>query len=103
MTDNPMGQNPFCCRQGCGKMSDFEVGFKIWASATHKAKVPESGVEMFLPVSACEAHSKDIKIAEWLHPEGRKLIADLFKSRGLKVPDFNTAELVLKPIKHGVG
>ncbi len=88
-----------CMRTGCKNFAIYTVSAHVWAMGHTKKSAP---AEMNTSLAICTEHS-NIKFEDVFPAgEGRTRVDDQFKKVGKALPNWNTGELVLRPITRGI-
>lgn len=87
-----------CMRVGCKNFSAYTVGARVWAIG--HSRTQHAPAELDSNLTICTEHT-DVKLEDIFPPESRPNVDKIFKDLGRAAPGWNTAELVIRPIKRG--
>lgn len=85
-----------CMCEGCGADAVWQVGFKIWPVGHPRRR--DNCLSALASICLCDAHKGAARLADFLTPGGRELIANQLLRMGRAMPDFASAELEFRPI-----
>lgn len=88
-----------CSWGGCGRAATSQIVLKVWALATAPARRNNKNcLRMIMSVTICDDCKPNVKVENFLLPEGRARIAAGIEKAGGAMPDFGSAELDFEPI-----
>lgn len=94
-----MPKGVICDRDGCGKPARFQIKqlFRMmWQRGKGKPLV-----EALTNLCVCEDHRRETTVADVMDGEGRSATLAFLASRGVAMPDFDTAEIAFEPLLDG--
>jgi hypothetical protein len=94
MTARMMPAETMCCAKGCGKLGEFHLGAKVWASSDPERA--HGALELETTMVVCDDHrvNPPSTVAEFFQPESRERITQAMLSTGRAVPNYDGAEWV---------
>lgn len=85
-----------CSLKGCEQPARWLVGLRMWARGFPKATTPP--LEATIGLTVCLLHGPLTTLADVLSEPGKKQIEAGCASVGRALPDWETAEVVLRPV-----
>lgn len=85
-----------CMRGDCSAPARWLVGLRFWAQGHATDSHPP--VEATLGLTVCVLHGPLTALADVISDQGKRQIEAAIKARGREMPDWSTAEIVLRPV-----
>lgn len=88
-----------CDRQECSNPAKFKIAFEV-PPLGHAKIEKKNCIQTLVNLHVCNKHSKDLKVADFLTPEAKGKVLGEMSMRGLALPKFSAAKLMLIDIQN---
>lgn len=98
MTERKIAAESICCAVGCGKLGEYHLGARVWASSDPDKKRGALDVETSMVVCAEHCANPPTTAPAFFEPDTRERISIAIKAAGRAPPNFAGAEWAFTPV-----